>query len=198
MLKTIGFLGALALVPLSALAADHAHQHDTPYAGEQNRGIKTLSAQDVDDLTNGRGWGLAKAAELNGVPGPAHLLELSGDIPLTPEQVDQISALFDEMQANAIPLGERLVTLERQLNQAFATGKADEQQLKAMLDRIATTRSALRFVHLSAHLRTPEILTPAQIARYNQLRGYVENDDPCANPPPGHDPALWRRHNNCE
>jgi len=32
---------------------------------------------------------------------------------------------------------------------------------------------------------------------YNELRGY-SSDDPCENVPEGHDPEMWKRHNNCE
>jgi hypothetical protein len=46
------------------------------YAGEEKREIKSLSATDIEELQNGKGWGLAKAAELNGIPGPVHLLEM--------------------------------------------------------------------------------------------------------------------------
>jgi hypothetical protein len=50
--------------------------------------------------------------------------------------------------------------------------------------------------HLETHLATPKILKPEQVAAYNRLRGYATSD-PCANPPQGHDVALWRRHNGC-
>jgi hypothetical protein len=39
------------------------------YAGMQARSIKSLSEQQVADLSAGRGMGLALAAELNGYPG---------------------------------------------------------------------------------------------------------------------------------
>ena len=65
----------------------------SPYAGEEARVIKSLSAKDIDDLLNGRGWGLAKSAELNGVPGPAHLLEMKSEIGLSSEQVSAIKAI---------------------------------------------------------------------------------------------------------
>ena len=78
-----------AIVPLSllvsglpAVADEGAHgRHGapalaSPYAGQESRRIKSLSEQDIAELRAGRGWGLAKAAELNGMPGPAHLLEL--------------------------------------------------------------------------------------------------------------------------
>ena len=45
----------------------------SPYAGQENRQIKSLSANDIQELKRGGGWGLAKAAELNGLPGPAQV-----------------------------------------------------------------------------------------------------------------------------
>lgn len=152
--------------------AGHGKHAASPYAGQEKRSIKSLSPQDIDDLRNGRGWGLAKAAELNGIPGPVHVLELKGKIPLSADQINAIERQFADMKARAIPLGRRLVELESSLNQDFARRDIDRDRLKARLDEIARVRSELRFVHLEAHLRTPEILTPHQIAAYNRLRGY--------------------------
>jgi hypothetical protein len=39
----------------------------SPYAGQQTREIKSLSAQDVDDLLNACGIALAKAGNCSGV-----------------------------------------------------------------------------------------------------------------------------------
>ena len=51
-------------------------QSSRPYAGMQARAIKALSAEQIADLKAGRGLSLALAAELNGYPGPRHVLEL--------------------------------------------------------------------------------------------------------------------------
>ena len=79
--------------------ADHRH-HGThsPYAGLQERAIKSLSADDIEQLRHGRGWGLALPAELNGVPGPAHLLELQERIPLEPDQVADVLAYLSTLE----------------------------------------------------------------------------------------------------
>jgi hypothetical protein len=61
-----------------------------PYAGLQNRSIKTLSDQQIEDLTAGRGMGLALAAELNGYPGPIHAIELAEQLHLSPEQLRKL------------------------------------------------------------------------------------------------------------
>jgi hypothetical protein len=39
--------------------------------------------------------GLALAAELNGYPGPIHVLQLSDKLGLTPEQKARVQSLFD-------------------------------------------------------------------------------------------------------
>jgi Spy/CpxP family protein refolding chaperone len=164
------FVGILLSLAVTARAASDTSA--TPYAGQERRDIKTLSAKDIDDLVNGRGWGFAKAAELNGLPGPAHVLELKDKINLSPKQTAEIEALFARMKEKAVPLGRKLVSQERQLNEAFSTRNITPEALNAQLTEIARTRGALRFVHLSTHLQTPKILSHRQIASYNRLRGY--------------------------
>jgi hypothetical protein len=44
--------------------------------------------------------------------------------------------------------------------------------LAASTEAIGATHSALRQTHLKYHLSTVEVLTPAQIQRYAELRGY--------------------------
>jgi hypothetical protein len=186
----------LALVVSAAAADAQGHAgHASPYAGLETRAIKSLSQNDIDELRRGGGWGLALAAELNGVPGPAHLLELRDRIPLSAEQVAAIERIFAEMQAEAIEVGARLIAAEEALEAAFRAGGLDDARLRSLVDAAEAARSELRFVHLSRHLSTPPLLTPAQIARYKVLRGY--GADPCADVPAGHDAAMWRRHNNC-
>lgn len=171
--------------------------HHQPYAGEQNREIKSLSTTDIDDLVNGRGWGFAKAAELNGLPGPAHLLEYSAELDLNQKQIISITRLYEKMQQQAKLLGQGMVDLERKLNNGFVSGDLQEQSLKQLLSKIADVRAQLRFVHLSTHLQTPAILTDLQIAHYQELRGYSGDKNPCDAAPADHDAESWRLHNDC-
>ncbi len=167
----------------------------TPYAGFQQREIKSLSAEDVKELRRGGGWGLALPAELNGMPGPAHVLELKDQLGLSAQATAQVQRLFDEMRALAVPQGERLIAAERAIEQAFASGRVDEPGLRRLLAEAEAARTELRFIHLSQHYKTVAALTPAQVARYNVLRGYAE--DPCTQVPAGHDPVMYRRHMGC-
>lgn len=154
----------------------HASENTkTPYIGQETRQIKSLSAKDVDDLLNGRGWGLAKAAELNGMPGPAHILEFADKINLKDSQKNEIEVLFTQMKTKAIKLGTQMVQAERELDQMFANKSITRETLRTQLDKIAMVRSRLRQVHLETHLQTPKILSRHQIGTYNQLRGYGNN-----------------------
>src|SRR5438046_8369693 len=106
-----------ALLLTSAAAANA----QTPYAGMQTRSIKALSEQQVSDLSAGRGMGLALAAELNGYPGPSHVLELADKLELRADQRDRIKVLFDTMKAEALPIGSKLIAQETELDGLFAS-----------------------------------------------------------------------------
>ena len=173
-----------------------AEIYTSKYAGEEHREIKSLSPDDIKELRNGGGWGMAKAAELNGVPGPAHILEMEEEIGLTGEQRRVIQEIYREMKAEAITLGEQLVDLEWKLNSAFSNGNINQEFLEKNVKEIENVRSRLRIVHLSTHLETLNILTSEQITFYNQLRGYSK--DPCKNIPKGHNAKMWKKHNGCQ
>jgi Spy/CpxP family protein refolding chaperone len=147
----------------------------SPYVAEQARDIKALSADETASLLAGKGMGFAKAAELNGYPGPAHVLELAQGLQLTDKQRTDTQALFDAMQAKATALGRELVDEERRLDRLFASKAADAESLNAALARIGVLQGKVRGAHLEAHLAQVRILTPEQTARYVELRGYSEH-----------------------
>ncbi len=189
---------ALALAPAPAAAQQHqGGKHTSKYAGQESRAIKGLSPDDIAELRRGGGWGLAKAAELNGMPGPVHLLEMKSEVGLDSAQLAAIQALYDNMKALAMAQGERLIALELALEKHFQQRTIDDTVLRASLAKIAEARRELRYIHLATHLKTPNILTPHQIKKYNSLRGYG-TADPCANVPKGHDAKMWRKHNGCD
>jgi Spy/CpxP family protein refolding chaperone len=159
----------LVLVAFASAALAQSHQ---PYAGLEGRSIKALSEQQIADLRAGRGMGLALAAELNGYPGPMHALELADALDLSDRQRAKMQELFAAMKAEAIPLGERLIGQEAELDKAFADKTITAASLAASTETIGATRAALRQAHLKYHLFTVEVLTPTQIQRYAELRGY--------------------------
>jgi Spy/CpxP family protein refolding chaperone len=161
--------GTAFVVASSAVLA----QAPSPYAGQEAREIKSLSQPEVADYVAGRGMGLAKAAELNGYPGPAHVMELALPLALTAEQRAATEAVFAKMHERAVPLGERLVAEERALDALFASHAVTPESLHESLTRIARLQGEIREVHLSAHLQQLALLTPDQARRYAELRGYA-------------------------
>lgn len=161
-------------IALFALLFSAAAFPASPYAGQQEREIKSLSVQEIGDYLAGKGMGLAKAAELNGYPGPSHALELAQQLVLTSEQRAQTETLFKDMQAKAVAAGKSLVEEEKALDYLFAMKTISAATLQAALSRIAEQQAQVRLIHLEAHLAQVAILSPPQIALYNELRGYAD------------------------
>ncbi len=184
-----GPLAALLFALLVGPAlGQHAHGHgQAPYAGLERRTVKALSDEQIADLRAGRGMGLALPAELNGYPGPIHVLEHADRLALSAEQRARVQALFDAMKGEAIPLGERLITDERHLDSLFADGTVAPESLERATAGIGRTQAALRAAHLKYHLAMMEVLTGPQVSRYAELRGY-------ADPSRAHGPGSQRRH----
>jgi Spy/CpxP family protein refolding chaperone len=157
---------------IASLALITSVNAQTPYAGMQARSIKALSDQQIADLGAGRGMGLALAAELNGYPGPSHVLELADKLDLSADQRASMQRLFDSMKAEAMPLGSKLIEQEADLDKQFADRTVTPESLRATTAAVAATQGMLRETHLKYHLSTGSILTPSQMTKYAELRGY--------------------------
>lgn len=172
---------AAALAAILVFAALSAVAETSPYHGLESRSIKALSEQEMADLRAGKGMAMALAAELNGYPGPRHVLDLAGPLALTPGQSTAIQSLFEAMQAEATTLGQAVIAAESDLEQQFRSATLDDDGLQARVMSIAGLRGQLRLVHLRYHLATRAVLDRHQLALYGSLRGYDSR-----NPAHGH------------
>jgi hypothetical protein len=163
--RMMAFL-ALVLAPVGAVAAEQ------PYEGLEAREIKALSPEEIAALDAGQGFSQALSAELNGFPGPRHVIDLAADLDLAPEQQAAVETLFTEMQGEAIAAGREVLAGEAELEAAFRGGALSEDDLAAMTEEIGRLRGVLRGIHLKYHLRTKALLSPHQVALYNAARGY--------------------------
>lgn len=166
----------LLVMTLSLLSAGAFASESSPYSGEERREIKALSGSDIAGLLSGKGMGYAKAAELNGYPGPAHVLELAEELSLTADQRAESRAIFERMDMAAKDLGAEIVAAERTLDQAFEDKEIDESSLSKLVKRIGDFETSLRAIHLKAHLQQTEILDNRQIMKYMTLRGYQQGE----------------------
>ena len=168
-------IGALAALVWAVPAP--AQETHSQYAHEGSRELKTLSQTEVDELVNGEGMGLARAAELNRHPGPRHVIDLADSLGLSEEQVRVTERVFAEMNASARELGRKILVAEKALDAAFAAGKMADDVLAAPVEAIAELQGELRLTHLRAHLAMRELLTEGQIRAYDRLRGYASEHE---------------------
>ena len=164
------------VVLLAISSAAYAQSSQTPYAGQDKRQIKALSADEILAYQNGQGMGFAKAAELNQFPGPKHVLELASELGLSEQQKADTQRTYERMHSNAARLGGSLIAKEGDLDQLFASKKIDSNKLRRVVSEIARLQGDLRVVHLQAHLEMRRVLSLEQIKKYDELRGYNSGD----------------------
>lgn len=174
--RAAAVLLSAAVVGCSADVQGTSDDGEQPYAGWQERGVASLSEQDIDELLEGAGRGYALSAELNGYPGPAHVLELASELGLDAGQLEEVETMHAQMQADARELGEQLVAAEFAIDEAFREG-TDASELAELTERAAAVEARLRATHLEAHLDTTELLDDEQVRDYDRLRGYGDGHD---------------------
>ena len=135
---------------------------------------KALSGQQLADLRAGRGMGMALPAELNGHLGPSHVIELADKLMLAEPQLAKAKDLFASMRAEAITLGERLISQQAGLESHFTDRTMTPALLNTATAEIGATQAALAETHLKYHLSTADLLTSAQRQQYSELGGYSE------------------------
>lgn len=172
-------IAGLAVLAMIAAAPAAAQQHpgghalpSQPYRELATREIKALSAQELDDLRAGRGMGLALAAELNSYPGPLHALEHADALALSPEQTAGMRALMGGMRGAALAQAERVIAAERAVERLFSERNATRENLAEATAAAGLAWAALRAIHLETHIAARALMTEAQLARYDALRGY--------------------------
>jgi hypothetical protein len=163
-----------ALTAMSLLTATAQAQHQ-PYAGKQSRDIKALSPDEVKQYLSGAGMGYAKAAELNQFPGPMHVLELADKLDLSAQQRVEVKRLMQAHKAEARAIGAKVVESERALDALFRSGRVEPDALAEAVRAAAAAAAEYRLSHLETHRRTRALLSAEQVARYDELRGYVKS-----------------------
>jgi len=172
----IGMVVSGSLVTMAQ--EDHGHG-STPAATVTPAGrdapvpiVRSLTPEEIVQIERGEGAGFALPAELNGVPGPRHILDLADELDLSDDQIARVQAVYGEMRVAVIPAGHRYLDALQALEEDFRAGALTEAELQGGVAEIQRLEGELAVAHLIAHLKTAELLTPDQIATYNRLRGY--------------------------
>ena len=139
--------------------------------------IRRLDQDTIEGYLTRKGLGQALPAELNGYPSPRHTIDMDEELELTEKQLAQVQALFDDMQSTVIPLGEKYLEYVAELELIFREGTITDEYLQSHLEKITGIEAQMRYVHLSTHLATIDILSHDQIMQYNMMRGYGDGMD---------------------
>jgi hypothetical protein len=164
----------LLAAPCPALPAQAARP-TSPVAGQEHRTIKAISDEELQELREGEGIGLAAAAELNHYPGPRHVLDLADSLRLSAGQRTEVQSIYATMHAAVLPIGGALIAVEARMDSVFAARRMDSTTLERLVSESAQVRGQLRLAHLRAHLATLRVLTPSQVAAYDRIRGYMDS-----------------------
>lgn len=172
--------GAQDATPVSHSGGQEHSDHtvETParaqYADDfdPDASIRSLSAEEIEQIRQGGGASLALPAELNGIPGPRHVLDLTDELALSRDQLAQIQEVYDRFRADVIPAGEGYLVALQALEEGFRARTITGDSLANIVADVSRLEGDLITIHLAAHLETAERLTEEQIATYNQLRGY--------------------------
>lgn len=165
---------AAVVVALAGLVGDAAvtwSQHGA--GGDHARGHQAAQACATEFeqvVGEGRGFGMAFAADQNGYPGPMHVLELKDRLKLTADQAATAPRLMHAMFAESRPKGRRLLEAEAKLRRLFAERAADDAAVRAAVGEVERARSEVRLVHLLTHLKTRDLLTEDQRRIYHEAR----------------------------
>src|SRR5436309_4980873 len=168
---TLGVFAAVGLAGLTAGTTVTRAQHGHGGAGAQGHQVAQTCASEFDKVVgDGRGFGLAFAADQNGYPGPMHVLELRDRLKLSADQEAKARDLMHAMFAESRPKSARLLEAEAKLRRLFAERAADDATVRAAVAEVERARSEVRLVHLLAHLKTRDLLSEDQRRLYHEAR----------------------------
>lgn len=158
-------------------APQAARAQESPYVDYKLREIKALSPQQIEGYLEGSGMGFALPAELNGYPGPKHVMELADSLELSDAQRAATAEIFSQMRDEAQRLGRLIVRKEAELDSLFAARSLTADRLRALTAELGALEGELRAAHLAAHLAVTDHLTEHQRHQYARLRGYGDEHE---------------------
>lgn len=153
---------AAALAASLFLTAAPVFAADDVEAGPQGRLAAVLAGDEFGD---------GAMTDALGYPSPDTVLRVSDHLGLSDDQRASITRIRDAMFEDARALAPDYIRAETELEDLFASGRAGQAKVRALVNDIGALRTKLRFIHLDARLRMRLELTRDQLAVYRKLRG---------------------------
>lgn len=164
-MRRIAAIAALALtlaagIGLGAIGRHHAKQVDSGNASAAAPIVVPVDAEDVS------------GAERHLYPAPHTAIFLANDLELTEAQRLKLHALQQALDNDIATIGRRIQAEEARLDRAFMENVIDIGRIDGVTARIGSLQAQLRAARLRAHLATRDLLSPEQLLRYAELRGF--------------------------
>src|SRR5437762_14385524 len=140
-MRPLSVSAAAAVTALVALAAPAWAQHGGGGAGASGHQAAQVCLAEFEQVVgDGRGFGLAFAADQNGYPGPMHIVELRDRLKLTADQEAKVQELTHAMFAESRPKSARLLEADARLRHLFVEHAADEATVRAAVAEVERAR----------------------------------------------------------
>jgi uncharacterized protein (DUF305 family) len=158
----------------------HGMSHDGRMGANGLRGIdssapqssiRALSATEIQLIRSGEGAGLARAAAMNGLPGPRHVLDAADNLELTSEQAAQIQRIYESMHAAAVEVRAAYLNAQEAFEIELRSSQVTTQTLPGRLSDVDRQRTELARVHLQADLETAALLPREQRESVRSVTG---------------------------
>ncbi len=164
-MRRIAAIAALALtlaagIGLGAIGRHHTTQNDTGETAAAAPVVVPVNAEDVS------------GAERNLFPAPHTAIFLANDLGLSQDQRLRLHELQQALDAEIATIGRRIQAEEARLDRAFMDNVIDIGRIDGLTARIGALQAQLRAARLRAHLATRDLLSPEQLLRYAELRGF--------------------------
>ncbi|HLT76258.1 MAG TPA: Spy/CpxP family protein refolding chaperone [Ferrovibrio sp.] len=164
-MRRIAAIAALALtlaagIGLGAIGRHHTTQNDTGETAAAAPVVVPVNAEDVS------------GAERNLFPAPHTAIFLANDLGLSQDQRLRLHELQQALDAEIATIGRRIQAEEARLDRAFMDNVIDIGRIDGLTARIGALQAQRRAARLRAHLATRDLLSPEQLLRYAELRGF--------------------------
>ena len=111
-------------------------------------------------------------AERNLFPAPHTAIFMANDLGLSETQRRQLHELQLALDSQVATIGRRIQAEEARLDRAFMENVIDSGRIDGLTARIGALQAQLRAARLRSHLATRDLLSPEQLLRYAELRGF--------------------------
>lgn len=167
-MRRIAAIAALALSLAAGIGLGAIGRHHTMRTADAdgNTGAVTtpivvpMSGEDVS------------GAERNLFPAPQTAIFMANDLGLDGAQRRRLHELQLALDSEMATIGRRIQAEEARLDRAFMENVIDSGRIDGLTARIGALQAQLRAARLRAHLATRDLLSPEQLLRYAELRGF--------------------------